>query len=69
MDKGLHGFFKDDGTSVNPDLAPKPALYVTCKYDGDLGQETLCILNRIGQQGAGDFKCTAYKPISKNIGK
>lgn len=61
MDKELHGFFNDDGTPVNPNLISKPSLCVTCKHDGDPKEETLCILNRMGQQNEADFKCEAYE--------
>lgn len=61
MDEKLEGFFRDDGTPVNPDLMPKPSLCITCRHDGDPGQEIPCRLNRIDQQGRGDFKCGAYE--------
>lgn len=61
MEKELRGFFSDDGTPVNPDLAPKPSLCVTCKHDGDSGQEVPCMLNRIDQHGEDNFKCEAYE--------
>jgi len=66
MDKELHGFFSDGGTPLNPDLAPKPSLCVTCKHDGKAAQEIPCALNRMDQQGRGDFKCEAYELISKD---
>lgn len=61
MTEKLHSFFNDDGTPVNPDLMPKPSLCTTCKHDNDPNQETLCALNRMGQQGTDDFKCEAYE--------
>ena len=55
-------FFHDDGTEVNPDLIPKPDLCITCKKDGQGGEEDiLCALNRMDQQGEDDFKCGAYE--------
>jgi len=60
--KELHGFFNDDGTPMNPDLVPKPALCVMCKHDGDPNQEIPCMLNRMDQQSEDDFKCDAYQP-------
>jgi len=61
MDDKIHGFFNDDETPVNSNIVPKPSLCVSCMHDDDPEQETLCILNRIDQQNAKDFKCFAYK--------
>ena len=61
MRKEVHGYFMDDGTPVNPDLVPKPALCVTCIHDDDPRQEILCSLTRIDQQGEKDFRCDAYE--------
>jgi len=61
MSKEMHGFFKDDGTPINSNLVPKPALCVMCKHDSDPHQEIPCMLNRMDQQGADDFKCDAYQ--------
>jgi hypothetical protein len=64
-------FFHDDGTEVNPDLIPKPALCVSCRKDGIGGEEDmLCILNRMDQMGDEEFKCYAYEPkdVSEECG-
>ena len=61
MEDKIHGFFNDDGTPVNPNIVPKPSLCVSCLHDDDPEQEILCMLNRIDQQNAKDFKCFAYK--------
>ena len=63
MAEKLHGFFNDDGTSVNPNLISMPSLCVSCKHNGDPNQEILCTLNRIDQQNKDDFKCDAYIKI------
>ncbi|AQQ70749.1 hypothetical protein SMSP2_01110 [Limihaloglobus sulfuriphilus] len=56
-------FYDDDGTEINPDLIPKPALCVTCKKDGISGEEEiLCALTRADQQGEDEFRCYAYEP-------
>jgi hypothetical protein len=52
-------FFDDDGTELNPDLVPKPALCVSCAKDSDPKEEVLCNLNRLDQQGEAEFKCAA----------
>ena len=45
-------YFDDDGTEINPDLAPKPDLCISCKKDGQPGEEEiLCNLTRADQQG------------------
>ena len=59
-DKPLSGFFRDDGTEIDPAKVPKPGLCLSCRRDGDLNQEILCILNRDDQDGAEDFVCHAY---------
>jgi hypothetical protein len=58
---GPQGFYKDDGTPVNPDLIPKPGLCLTCKHEDDPKQEIPCTLNRMDQQGEDDFICDAYE--------
>ena len=56
------GFFNDDGTGINPDLAPKPGLCPSCKKDDDPNEEIFCILNGADQQGEAEFNCFAYVP-------
>ena len=52
----------DDGTEINPDLIPKPDLCITCKKDGQAGEEEiLCNLTRSDQQGEEEFICEAYE--------
>jgi hypothetical protein len=57
-------FFDDDGTELNPDLIPKPALCISCAKDDacDPEEEILCNLNRLDQQDEPEFKCYAYEP-------
>lgn len=57
-------YFDDDGNEMNPDLIPKPALCVSCVKDEEPGEEMLCNLNRLDQQGETDFKCGAYQSRS-----
>lgn len=57
-------YFDDDGTEINPDLIPfpKPGLCITCKKDGQVGEEEiLCNLTRSDQQGEEEFICEAYE--------
>ncbi len=61
MDKELQNFFNDDGAPINPNLASKPSLCTSCKYDSEPEQETPCILNRMDQQGEYNFECEAYE--------
>lgn len=56
------GFFRDDGTEINPDLIAKPGLCVSCRKDEDPNEETLCVLTRADQQGEEEFKCFAFEP-------
>ena len=59
-------YFDDDGNEINPDLVSKPPLCISCAKDEDPNQEMLCNLNRLDQQGEGDFKCEAYEPKKGN---
>ena len=55
----------DNGTEINPDVIrfPKPGLCISCKKDGQAGEEEiLCNLTRIDQQGEGEFRCETYEP-------
>jgi len=56
------GFFRDDGTEINPDLIVKPSLCVSCKKDDDPEEEILCTLTRSDQEGEKDFHCEAFEP-------
>ncbi len=53
------GFFDDDGTPLNPDLAPVPSLCVACRYCNSPEQEKLCDLNRLDQAGEDESDLTA----------
>jgi len=61
----IHGFFKDDGTPINPELVPKPSLCILCKKVNSPLEEISCILNRADQQGSSEFICDAFDP--KNL--
>jgi hypothetical protein len=56
-------YFDDDGTEVNPDLFPKPALCLTCRHNDDPNEELLCNLTRLDQRDEDEFKCYAYKKL------
>lgn len=60
-DKGF-GFFRDDGTVINPNLIKKPSLCVSCRKDDDPQEEILCTLTRADQQGEEEFQCEASEP-------
>jgi hypothetical protein len=63
--KKLHGFFRDDGTEINPELVPKPGLCILCCNDDNPNEEIPCILTRADQQGEPEFICHAFKPKNK----
>ena len=68
MENNKPKYFNDDGTEINPDLIPKPSLCITCKKDGQSGEEEiLCNLTRADQQGEEEFICEAYE--QRNIEK
>ena len=56
------GFFRDDGTEINPDLIAKPSLCVSCRKDDDTDQEILCTLTRADQEDEKAFQCEAFEP-------
>lgn len=56
------GFFRDDGTEINPDLIAKPSLCVSCWKDQDPNEEILCTLTRADQQGGEEFGGFAFEP-------
>jgi len=60
----IQGFFRDDGTPINPELVPKPSLCILCRKDDDPSEEIPCILTRADQQGSSEFICDAFE--SKN---
>ena len=62
MEENIPKFFDDDGTEVNPDLLPKPAICVSCRKDGLPDEEILCDLTRMDQRDQADFHCEAYEP-------
>jgi hypothetical protein len=59
-DKPLSGFFRDDGTRIDPAQVSKPDLCLMCRRDGDPSEEILCILTRDDQEGSPDFVCHAF---------
>jgi len=61
----LNGFFRDDGTPINPELVPKPSLCILCRKDDDSSEEIPCVLNRADQEGEPEFICDAFEPKNK----
>ena len=58
----ISGFYRDDGSRIDPELVPKPVLCETCRRDGlNKEEEILCILNRSDQEGEPSFNCAAYE--------
>lgn len=62
MDEHKWGFFRDDGTEINPDLIVKPSLCVSCRKDGGPNEEVLCTLTRADQENDAEFRCEAFEP-------
>ena len=68
MTDDISGFYKDDGTRIDPEQVPKPVLCETCKRDGvSKEEEILCTLTRSDQEGEENFKCGAYEPKSESF--
>lgn len=61
----IDGFtlWDDDGSRIDPNLVPKPALCSTCANDGDPEQEMLCTLTRLDQMDEEGFECGAFQPL------
>ena len=55
------GFYRDDGTEINPELVTKPGLCVTCRKDSNPDEEILCILTRADQEDETEFRCFGYE--------
>jgi len=61
-------YFDEDGAEVNLDIISKPDLCITCKKDGESGEEEiLCSLTRADQQREKIFICESYE--SRDIEK
>ncbi len=58
----LHGFFRDDGTEINPELISKNGLCILCRKDDNPNEEIAYILNRADQEGEPEFICHAFEP-------
>lgn len=58
------GFFRDDGTRIDPDLIVKPEFCESCRVDGNPDEEVLCLLTRSDQEDELDFLCAAFQPKS-----
>jgi hypothetical protein len=54
-------YYDDDGNELNPNLIRKPQLCSSCRKNDDPGEEILCNLTRLDQQGDGEFRCFAYE--------
>ena len=59
--KQKSGFFRDDGTEINPDEIAKPTLCGSCRKDDDPDEKILCTLTRADQEEEGDFECHAFE--------
>ncbi|MFH1029534.1 MAG: hypothetical protein V1791_16165 [Pseudomonadota bacterium] len=65
MTDDMSGFYRDDGSRIDPKQVPKPDLCETCRRDGlNKEEEILCILTRGDQEGEKNFKCAAYESKS-----
>jgi hypothetical protein len=58
------GFFRDDGTEIDPDLIIKPGLCMSCRRDNDPDEEVLCILTQVDQKDEPEFRCAGFQPKS-----
>lgn len=63
MTDAVSGFYRDDGTRIDPGKVAKPTMCEKCKRDGiNKEEEILCILTRSDQEGEERFKCAAFEP-------
>ncbi|MCD6090475.1 MAG: hypothetical protein J7J72_03150 [Bacteroidales bacterium] len=61
----INGIYNDDGTKVDPQTIPLPALCIICKkYQiDDWDENLLCQMNRHDQRNDDEFKCGAFENI------
>ncbi len=52
-------YFDDDANELNPNLIPKPQLYLSCTKNDKQSEELLCNLNRLDQQK--EVECYVYE--------
>ena len=66
MTEDISGFYRDDGTRIDPEKVSRPALCEKCKRDGiNKEEEILCILTRSDQEGEERFECAAFESKSE----
>lgn len=63
MNEEICGYFRDDGTPVNPNLMPSQSLCATCRKNDDSRYEIPCNITRLDQE-EDIFICFAYESIS-----
>jgi hypothetical protein len=56
------GFFRDDGTEINPDLIAKLSLCVSCRKEQDSNEEVPFTLTRVDQQGGKRVWALPFEP-------
>ena len=56
------GYFRDDGSRIDPERITRPTLCGSCLLDGNPEEEILCTLTRADQEGEEDFLCGSYRP-------
>jgi hypothetical protein len=61
----INGIFNDDGTPVDLDSIPVPALCISCKsyFTDDWEENLLCTMNRNDQKDDDEFICGAYDKL------
>lgn len=64
---GTGGFFRDDGTPIDPMTVHIPDLCLDCVsfLKEDQEENILCTLTRMDYDGTGEFVCYAYRKIRK----
>jgi hypothetical protein len=67
------GYFKDDGTEVDPATIPIPPLCISCLKNNDATEEVPCMITRMDQmqdvKNGKMFLCFAYEPNNPSINK
>jgi len=53
-------YYDDDGNELDPSTIVLPQLCLLCEKKDDPGEEILCNLNRLDQQGDVEFRCGAF---------
>ena len=53
-------YYHDNGNELDPSSVQMPQMCPMCDKRDDPHEEVLCNINRLGQQGEPEFKCSSF---------